>query len=875
MSVYQTIRCVFTCLDKVQFKIREMFFLWFVLIGLSLNASLADEFVVGEKRTLSVTLYDWNSSSTNFANVGCIGVYKDMVKPYLDAQKKPIKTTGVCASDLLEQWFRPQPLSGYTNSTCYDLGIERDVEGRWVADYPSFFPADSFQWLDPNNQVPNPNYQLANGHNYSFTMEVDAQFVYRAGQTFDFRGDDDVWVFINGKLVVDLGGVHGPVSGGVNLDTLGLTEGSEYSFKIFFAERECCGSSFRMATNIDLRTERKLHVVQSRTGDLLRWDVQQILTQTRKRCDFSTNNNDTVAAPGILTLQGPSLSPTRLNEGLSYGGINVFPQGKAFTIDTSAIVRSGQLTPGKYTISIVHADEVDLKEVISFVVPYPPFPEIRFVDELGQMIDPTVVALGKWSQVAYPVRIQAYLFGEPCLECNQWIQLSTVDSLRFQDRFGVELSGLRLQEGKALFWTVGLNQVKNGSFTVFGDSVNHRLQWSPINLENPPVSVPLIAEIFDANGDGFGDSLRIEFLRPLRADQRPDSLVLNWGGEKTWFYWKDLEPGVSMDTLLAHGGRRLTTKVFTGSTTEMPEKGWIQFFYTLNEQGTRSVFNFDQAVTDRIGPIITRAELRVTGETERLYVYLSEPIASDSTLVPSTMFEFKKANKERLAGDAQTDVVITVPRSMFWLRDRSVAMLRIDGKSKTSPTVGDSLRLATTPVVFDRWGNASHSLNPFSPIVGEGRLQLDPLALAIQPSDLDRTEEVWKWMLVDPKRSVDEIFQSSGLAGASMNLDFEAMFLADSTLRSEDLNLQWTAEVFTNIGGFVASAEGQVNCTDDLFGGDCSQSDLKPYIGWNMKSEDGRTAANGVYLIRIGVKVIHQGKKIKGVEKLWRMGVMR
>ena len=55
-------------------------------------------------------------------------------------------------------------------------------------------------------------------HNYSFTSEVRYWFEYDGGETLEFIGDDDVWVFVNGQLAVDLGGIHSASSGSVTLD---------------------------------------------------------------------------------------------------------------------------------------------------------------------------------------------------------------------------------------------------------------------------------------------------------------------------------------------------------------------------------------------------------------------------------------------------------------------------------------------------------------------------------------------------------------------------------------------------------------------------------------------------------------------------------
>jgi fibro-slime domain-containing protein len=104
---------------------------------------------------------------------------------------------------------------------------------------PNFFPLDGLGFGN-----------FADGHNYHFTMEMHSEFTYMPGQYFNFTGDDDVWVYINGQLVIDLGGVHGPVSGGIDLDTLGLSAGTNYQFDLFFNERHTSLSSFTAETSI-------------------------------------------------------------------------------------------------------------------------------------------------------------------------------------------------------------------------------------------------------------------------------------------------------------------------------------------------------------------------------------------------------------------------------------------------------------------------------------------------------------------------------------------------------------------------------------------------------------------------------------------------
>jgi fibro-slime domain-containing protein len=111
-----------------------------------------------------------------------------------------------------------------------------------------FFPLDGAGWGNSGNDIDDVS------RNFHFTTELHTRFKYKGGEQFSFSGDDDLWVFINKRLALDLGGLHPAVTATVDLDAsaadLGITPGEVYSLELFHAERHTSESNFRVDTNL-------------------------------------------------------------------------------------------------------------------------------------------------------------------------------------------------------------------------------------------------------------------------------------------------------------------------------------------------------------------------------------------------------------------------------------------------------------------------------------------------------------------------------------------------------------------------------------------------------------------------------------------------
>jgi fibro-slime domain-containing protein len=192
-----------------------------------------------------VTYRDFASSHPDMQKG--VGVDTGLVQTDLGLDNKPVyapagSTNTVSGATSFNQWYRD--VSGVNTAMVKPLALVENPPGTFTFDNQSYFPLDGQGFGNESNP-----------HNFHFTSEIHTSFTYHGGETFTFSGDDDVFVFVNKKLVIDLGGVHDPLTGSVDFDAraaeLGITPGGTYPFDVFHAERHTVASTFKMMTTID------------------------------------------------------------------------------------------------------------------------------------------------------------------------------------------------------------------------------------------------------------------------------------------------------------------------------------------------------------------------------------------------------------------------------------------------------------------------------------------------------------------------------------------------------------------------------------------------------------------------------------------------
>jgi len=238
-------------------------------ISLFIILAFANFIYSQDVRTLVATIYDQYPGKNSDFEPEYGSLTKGLVKTKLNSLRYPEIGTDdkrvlvdgrIYNPQLFPTWWNSD--EKYNRQLTYNIDVKKVLDSKtntYTYQFVSkeFFPIDKRGW-DEDSQYRKYKDDNGNYHNYHFCLKINYKFNYQGYETFLFSGDDDVWVFINGNLAVDLGGLHTQANATIDLSKdenkakLGISPGSTYNFDFFYCERRTFASNMIISTNFDL-----------------------------------------------------------------------------------------------------------------------------------------------------------------------------------------------------------------------------------------------------------------------------------------------------------------------------------------------------------------------------------------------------------------------------------------------------------------------------------------------------------------------------------------------------------------------------------------------------------------------------------------------
>ncbi len=813
-----------------------------------------------------------------------------------DGLPEPSASAENCFATEIKQWFQQSTLDAQSNHSCLDLKLVPNEEGNfefnqtvaqddYSGDY-GFYPIDDFE--HENNSKTN-NQQRK--HNYHFCMKIETSFTYKKGQKFAFEGDDDMWVYVNKELALDIGGIHGPTPGSINMDDLfdDSDLGKKQDFKIFYCERQTSQSNLKIQTDIDFDAPQVYHneFDLDKSSDNRRayviyegYFLQQggcspIENSVDRRSEFYWSTDDVLDDSDMLLKQGDSY----------FGGAITIDENRfEFSIDSTEFedVDEGvyylfhkSISKGTDESSFIVVNVTNHDYMLRFLDPYDMAIEYSDANPMDTIV------LGSMEPGDFIVKIyEIFETGEgidtvECPDCEGSFSITadgdpfTIEDETFKNGlFSFNVSSIEPIEQLPVTVTFSPN---NQSVYPRNKMIKSIVSAEITVLEYPNYNPARNGSFYlDMNSDGTMDRIQLSFKTPPTDSALENmSIAFSWPNQTNAILQPDpgeikRQSGDSLSAYWTIPADRFTLAPYLTSIVD-PQYAVAVVWFQYPWMDTPD--NYSITIEDRMPPVLISAWLYPGNAEDTLVVSISETLDMDDIksdgnehyeALPRSGGSYTNHEADSSHFDSldtyYTEHVLYFPVSPENLIKRGDSLKIVDAARRVidleGNIPGDSTRSISVQAIVPDITKVSDFLHITEDLLDAFSDTKESNKPVVKPIDMDK----------DPSNTMVGIQKPGNMKDMLWHLMDEYGW---NDQDPSHFTYEFTLTTFSTLGQFVNRIKSSVSCADEeIFGGNCLTMDPEDIQGFVIYtppfSSDGRLLGSGVYILDLEGEYVYR-----------------